>query len=108
MAGASLFATAPDMFSAEERASFDRLSQNVRLTRFGIDSYAYCLLAAGFIDLVAEAGLGFYDIAALIPIIESAGGVVSDWTGAPVTGGGRVLAAANAVLHHAALNVLNR
>jgi myo-inositol-1(or 4)-monophosphatase len=109
LAGASLFATSPDMFSAgEEFSQFNALSSHVRLTRFGVDSYAYCLLAAGFIDIVAEAGLGFYDIAALIPIVEAAGGIITDWGGAPVRGGGRVLAAANPELHAAALNVLSR
>jgi fructose-1,6-bisphosphatase/inositol monophosphatase family enzyme len=64
------------------------------------------MLAAGFVDIVAEAGLGFHDVAALIPIIEAAGGVVTDWTGAPVRDGGRVLAAANPELHGAALAAL--
>jgi myo-inositol-1(or 4)-monophosphatase len=91
----------------EELSRFNALSAQVRLTRFGVDSYAYCLLAAGFIDIVAEAGLGFYDVAALIPIVEAAGGMISDWNGTPVRGGGRVLAAANPELHAAALSVLS-
>lgn len=105
---ASVFATSPDMFSPEEELPrFKALSGQARLTRFGVDSYAYCMLAAGFIDIVAEAGLGFYDVAALIPIIEGAGGVITDWTGAPVRSGGRVLAAANSPLHAAALSALD-
>jgi myo-inositol-1(or 4)-monophosphatase len=105
---ASLFATTPDMFSRPlEWEAFERVSARVRLTRFGADAYAYCMLAAGQIDLVIEAGLGFYDIAALVPIIEGAGGVVTDWTGAPVRQGGRVIAAANPVLHASALALLN-
>lgn len=106
LAEASLFATTPEMFSAAEWAAFQRVSAAVRLTRFGIDCYAYCLLAAGHIDLVIEAGLGFYDIAPLMPIIEAAGGLVSDWRGAPVRAGGRVIAAANASLHASALALL--
>ena len=103
---ASVFATTPDMFSAAELAAFTRVSAAARLTRFGIDCYAYCLLAAGHIDLVVEAGLGYYDIAPLMPIIEGAGGVVSDWQGRPVQWGGRVLAAASPSLHAAALALL--
>ena len=103
LAEASLFATTPEMFQPVEWAAFGRVSAAVRLTRFGIDCYAYALLAAGHVDLVVEAGLGFYDIAPLIPLIEAAGGVVTDWRGAPVRGGGQVLAAANATLHAAAL-----
>lgn len=106
--GASyLFATAPEMFEqVVEWPAFQGLSRMVKLTRFGIDCYAYCLLAAGHLDLVVEAGLGFYDIAPLMPIIEAAGGVVSDWHGKPVRGGGRVLAAANPTLHAQALALL--
>lgn len=108
LAQSSLFATTPDMFTAGDEATrFDALSAAVRLTRYGVDSYAYCLLAAGHIELVAEAGLGFYDVAALIPIIEAAGGIVSDWQGQPVRGGGAVVAAANAALHGSALRILD-
>jgi histidinol phosphatase-like enzyme (inositol monophosphatase family) len=108
LAQSSLFATSPDMFaSGDEAGRFDALSERVRLTRYGVDSYAYCLLAAGHVELVAEAGLGFYDIAALIPIIEAAGGIVSDWHGRPVRGGGTVVAAANAALHASALRMLD-
>lgn len=65
------------------------------------------MLAAGFVDIVAEADLGFYDIAALVPIIECAGGMITDWTGASVRSGGTVLAASNRTLHNAALALLN-
>lgn len=108
LAQSVLFATTPEMFSAAELAAFDSLSQQTKMTRFGVDSYAYCMLAAGYIDLVVESGLGFYDIAALIPIIEAAGGVVTDWEGQPVRGAGRVIAAANKGLHEQALAILQR
>lgn len=107
LAECSLFATGPDMFDREQEwPRFEALAGRVRLTRFGADCYAYCMLAAGHVDLVVEAGLGFYDIAALVPIVEGAGGVVSDWQGRPVRGGGRVIAAANPHLHRVALEVL--
>jgi histidinol phosphatase-like enzyme (inositol monophosphatase family) len=107
LATSYLFATAPEMFAPDtEWPVFQRLAGQVRLTRFGIDCYAYSLLAAGHVDLVVEAGLGYYDIAPLMPIIEAAGGVVTDWSGATVRGGGRVIAAANPRLHGQALAVL--
>ena len=71
-----------------------------------MDCYAYALLAAGQIDLVIEAGLNAYDVQAPIAVIQAAGGVVTDWEGGPAHEGGRVLAAANAELHAAALALL--
>jgi myo-inositol-1(or 4)-monophosphatase len=93
-------------FSPEEAAAFERLAGQVRMTRFGGDCYAYGLLAMGFIDLVVEAGLAPWDVQALIPIIEGAGGLVTSWTGGDAQDGGRVLAAANPELHRQALAVL--
>lgn len=104
---AILFSTFPEVGTPEEAAAFRALSSQCRLTRYGLDCYAYALLAMGQIDLVVEAGLQAYDVAAPIALIEAAGGVVTDWTGRPVHGGGRVLAAANPVLHAAALAVLS-
>ncbi len=78
----------------------------MRLTRYGMDCYAYALLAAGTIDLVVEAGLFPYDIQAPIAVIQAAGGVITDWDGNPAHDGGRVLAAASAELHASAMKVL--
>ena len=88
---------------------FARLSDAARLTRFGYDAYGYALLALGEIDVVAESGLHHHDYAALIPVIEGAGGVATDWRGEPVwsTDAGEVLAAATPELHQAALDILN-
>jgi myo-inositol-1(or 4)-monophosphatase len=77
------------------------------MTRFGGDCYGYCLLAAGFVDLVVEAGLKPYDIVALIPIIEQAGGVITNWQGGAAEVGGDIVAAATPRLHEAALELLN-
>ncbi|MFW2542079.1 histidinol-phosphatase [Primorskyibacter sp. 2E107] len=104
---AILFTTFPEVGSAEEGAAFRRVSQRVKLTRFGMDCYAYALLAAGQVDLVIEAGLNAYDIQAPIAVIEAAGGIVTDWQGGPAHNGGRALAAANRDIHAAALEVLN-
>ncbi|MGB0959905.1 MAG: histidinol-phosphatase [Halocynthiibacter sp.] len=103
---AILFTTFPEVGSAEDRAGFETVRDEVRLTRYGMDCYAYALLALGQIDLVIEAGLQAYDIQAPIAVIEAAGGIVTDWTGAPAHEGGRVLAAANAVIHRKALALL--
>lgn len=106
--GAILFTTFPEIGTPEERAGFQAVAEKVRLTRYGMDCYAYALLAAGQIDLVIEAGLNAYDIQAPIAVIEAAGGVVTDWQGGPVHDGGRVLAAANPALHQASLEILRR
>ena len=103
---AVLFTTFPEVGTRAEAEAFRRLSAEVRLTRYGMDCYAYALLAAGQVDLVIEAGLAAYDISAPIAVIEAAGGIVTDWTGDPAHPGGRVLAAANPAIHAAALDLL--
>jgi myo-inositol-1(or 4)-monophosphatase len=107
LAQAVLLSTHPDLFQrGSERDAFQSLAERVRMTRFGGDCYAYCMLAHGFVDLVVESGLQPYDIQALIPIIEGAGGVVTDWRGDPAWNGGQVLAAGDAHLHQATLELL--
>lgn len=108
LSDAILASTDPALFTKQqEKRAFNRLSKHVRMTRFGGDCYNYCLLAAGHIDLVVETGLNSYDIVALIPIIERAGGVITTWQGAPATNGGQIIAAGSAALHKAALKHLN-
>ncbi|WP_424984537.1 histidinol-phosphatase [Microbulbifer sp. S227A] len=103
---AILFTTFPEVGTAMERAAFEAVSARVKLTRYGMDCYAYGLLAAGQIDLVIEAGLNAYDIQGPIAVIQAAGGIVTDWRGNPAHLGGRVIAAANPDIHAAALGVL--
>ena len=103
---AIVFTTFPEVGSPAERAGFDAVAGQARLTRYGIDCYAYALLAAGQVDLVIEAGLRPYDIQAPIAVIEAAGGLVTDWQGGPAHQGGRALAAANPEIHAAALDIL--
>ncbi len=105
---AILFSTFPEMGTKSEGYAFQALSRNVRLTRYGMDCYAYALLASGQIDLVVEAGLFAYDIQAPIAVIEAAGGVVTNWKGGPAHEGGRVIAAASDGLHSAALEILSQ
>lgn len=103
---AILFTTFPEIGTPSEQAGFVRVAEHCRLVRYGMDCYAYGLVAAGHVDLVIEAGLNAYDIAAPIAVIEAAGGVVTDWAGGKVHHGGRALAASNANIHAAALALL--
>ncbi len=104
---AILFTTFPEVGTAVEAAAFRRVAPHARLVRYGMDCYAYALIAAGQIDLVIEAGLQTYDVQAPIAVIEAAGGIVTDWQGRPCHTGGQVLAAANAAIHAEALALLN-
>lgn len=80
---ATLTTTDPDLFPASERPAFDQVKSTVQLTRYGLDCYGYAMVAAGHMDLVIESGLARYDMAALIPVIEGAGGWCGDWQGRP-------------------------
>jgi inositol-phosphate phosphatase / L-galactose 1-phosphate phosphatase / histidinol-phosphatase len=108
LAAATLFATTPDMFRGEDAASFARVSAAIKLTRFGADCYAYGLVATGFVDLVLEASLKPYDFCAMVPIVEGAGGVATDWRGGSLhlASDGRILVAGDRRLHDAALALL--
>jgi inositol-phosphate phosphatase / L-galactose 1-phosphate phosphatase / histidinol-phosphatase len=108
LAGATLFATTPDMFKDADAAAFARVSSVVKLTRFGADCYAYGLLAAGFVDLVLEASLKPYDFCAMVPIVEGAGGLATDWRGADLdlVSDGRILVAGDRRSHKAALALI--
>lgn len=104
---ATLFTTSPRLFKGAMLERFEALEARARLTRFGTDCYAFAMLAAGHADLVVEAGLQAYDIVALIPIVEQAGGVITTFAGGRAEVGGDVVAAATPELHAAALEVLN-
>lgn len=108
LAEATIFTTFPEVGTKAERAGFEAVSQKCKLTRYGMDCYAYALLAAGQVDLVVEAGLSAYDIQGPIAVVEAAGGIVTDWQGGPAHDGGRVLAAANLEIHAAALEILRK
>ena len=107
LSDAILFTTFPEVGTPEEGAAFGRVKAKARLTRYGTDCYAYALVAAGQIDLVIEAGLLAYDVQGPIAVVEAAGGIVTDWQGRPCPMGGRVIAAANRLIHEEALDVLN-
>ena len=108
LAQATVFSTSPDMFKGPDAAAHTRVAAAVKLVRFGADCYAYGLLAGGFIDLVIEASLKPYDFSAMVPIVAGAGGVASDWRGAPLSlaSDGRVLVAGDRRAHARALALL--
>lgn len=103
-----LSTTSPQMFEGTDLDAFETLRGQVWRTQYGSDCYAYGLLANGGLDLVVEASMQPYDYCALVPVVEGAGGVISDWRGRPLglNSDGRVLAAATASMHTAALEIL--
>ena len=109
LAEATVFSTHPQLFTLEaERQAWAAMVAATRLNRYGGDCYSYCMLAHGLIDLVVESSLFAYDVQALIPLVEAAGGVVTDWRGGAATMGGRVVAAGDRRVHRAALEILSR
>ncbi|MBZ9851811.1 histidinol-phosphatase [Mesorhizobium sp. CA14] len=106
LAQATLFTTTPALFQGDARKRYDQFETKVQLARYGTDCYAFAMLAAGSIDIVADPGLKPYDIVALIPLIEKAGGVITTFEGGPAEKGGDILAAATPELHAAAMAAL--
>jgi myo-inositol-1(or 4)-monophosphatase len=107
LAEAVLYTTSPRLMNPQDRTAFAAVEEKVRLSRYGGDCYAYCMLAAGHVDLVIETELKPHDILPLMPIIAGAGGVVTAWDGGPAKAGGRVIAAGDARVHQAAMKLLN-
>ncbi len=106
---AILGCTDPAMFTdAGEMDAFSAVRSKARLTRYGTDCYFYCLVAAGHADLVIESSMQPYDIQALIPIVEAAGGIVTNWQGGDAQNGGRIIAAGDKRVHAEALDILSR
>ncbi len=107
VADAHVVTTSPRLMNRSDRAAFGRVEDAARLSRYGGDCYAYCMLAAGHVDLVIETELKPFDIVPLIPIIIGAGGVVTTWDNKPPQAGGRIVAAGDRRVHEAALDILN-
>lgn len=105
---AILYATSPLMFRGQDEVAFARLRDRVAVPLFGSDCLGYGLVAAGFADLVVEAGLGVFDYLAAVAVIEGAGGRITDWRGRALSleSDGRVVAAGDPVLHEQALALL--
>ncbi|MDX5594700.1 histidinol-phosphatase [Pseudovibrio sp. SPO723] len=107
ISSAIMMTTTPALFTTTERPYFDAIEEEARLIRYGTDCYGYAMVAAGQCDAVIESGLQIYDILPLIPIIEGAGGVVTNWTGGKASEGGRVLASGDPRLHDKLLKRLS-
>jgi myo-inositol-1(or 4)-monophosphatase len=103
---ATLFTTSPALMNGGDRTAYDRVEAAVRFARYGTDCYAYCMVAAGHADVVIETELQAYDIVALIPIVEGAGGRITDWRGASAAAGGSIVASGDRRLHDAVLALL--
>jgi histidinol phosphatase-like enzyme (inositol monophosphatase family) len=107
LSDAILCATDPsDYFTPAELARFARVKSKVRMTRYGGDCYLFAALALGFVDLVIEAGFQEWDAAALIPIVEGAGGLMTDWSGGSCASGKTILAAGDSRIHAQAMTLL--
>jgi myo-inositol-1(or 4)-monophosphatase len=103
---AILFTTSPLLLEGADLEAFGRVQERARLSRYGGDCYMYCMLAAGHVDLVIEAGLKPHDVVPLIPIVQGAGGVITTWDGGPAEAAGRVIAAGDRRIHAAAMEIL--
>jgi myo-inositol-1(or 4)-monophosphatase len=103
---AVLFTTSPLLMKPADRTTFQRVENLAKLSRYGGDCYAYCMLAAGHVDLVIETEINPHDIVPLIPIITGAGGIVTTWENGPAQAGGRIVAAGDKRVHAAALDML--
>jgi histidinol-phosphatase len=106
LAEAIVYTTSPRLMKPADREIFRRVENAARLSRYGGDCYAYCMLAAGHIDLVIETELKPHDVMALIPIIVGAGGIITTWEDGPPQAGGRIIAAGDRRAHAAALALL--
>lgn len=98
--------TDPYLFAGAEAQVFEAVRGCARLIRYGQDAYGYAVLAHGGIDFVIESGLKSWDAAALVPVVEGAGGILTDWSGGPAHEGGQVVAAASQALHAELLDAL--
>ena len=106
LAAATLYTTTPDMFTPKELEGYQQVQSRVRLARYGVDCYAYALLALGHVDLVIESKLNAYDIAGPAALIQAAGGIVTDWQGGDCRWGGQAIAASDPAVHAAAVAIL--
>ncbi len=106
LSDAILFTTSPHIFEGDDLKRYRAVEEKVRLFRYGCDCYAYALLAAGHVDLVVENSLQPYDVGALIPIIEQAGGIITTWDGGRPENGGNIIAAGSRAVYEQAMALL--
>lgn len=105
---AALFASSPHSKTPSNEIAFDRLRRAVRQVLYSSDCYAHGLIACGFADLCIEFGVGIHDFLAVVPVIEGAGGIVTDWSGKALTtaSGDKMITAGDATVHRAAMELL--
>ena len=104
---AILCATHPDAyFTPAEQEAFQRVKRVTRMTRFAGDCYLFGLLSLGFIDLIIESSLHRWDVSALIPVVEGAGGIITNWHGESCANGGQVIAAGDPRVHEETIKML--
>ena len=106
LSDALLYTTSPLLMNEADRATFRTVENAAKLSRYGGDCYAYCMLAAGQIDLIIETEINPYDIVALIPIVTGAGGIITTWENEPAQAGGRIVVAGDERVHRQALEML--
>jgi len=104
---AIVMTTSPLLMNDADRRRFGRVEQAAKLSRYGGDCYAYCVLAAGHVDLIIETELKPHDVLALIPIIEGSGGIMTTWENGRPHNGGRIIAAGDSRVHAQAMALLN-
>ena len=105
---AILCATDPSAYmTAEQQAAFERVKAQAKLTRYHGDCYIFAMLAMGFVDVIVEGAFKPWDVAALFPLVQGAGGVISNWQGRPWRDGDALLATGDARLHQKVVEVLN-
>jgi myo-inositol-1(or 4)-monophosphatase len=106
---AVLCATDPSAYmSPDQQAAFGRVKDKARLTRYGGDCYIFAAMALGFVDVIIEAGFKAWDVAALIPLVEGAGGLITDWQGGSAMSGKTILAVGDKRLHADVMALLAR
>jgi myo-inositol-1(or 4)-monophosphatase len=106
LSDALLYTTSPLLMNEADRATFRKVENTAKLSRYGGDCYAYCMLAAGQIDLIIETEINPYDIVALIPIVTGAGGIITTWENEPAQAGGRIVVAGDERVHRQAREML--
>lgn len=109
ISSALIATTSPYLFGDDERPRFEKVMHASASLALGGDCYSYALLSSGHVDLVIEAGLKLYDFAALVPVVEGAGGRMTDWTGAALNAGssGQVIATGDPALADQVLSLIN-
>ncbi|HEX4027471.1 MAG TPA: histidinol-phosphatase [Rhizomicrobium sp.] len=104
---AILCATDPSAyFAPDQQAAFGRVKARTRMTRYGGDCYLFAVLALGFVDIIIEAGFNRWDVAALIPLVQGAGGVITSWSGGDCRDGKTILACGDRRVHEEAIKLL--